>query len=163
MEENRKTLEDKQEMGHKYHHIKHPGMKIVAMAVALIVFILIVGLAFAAGRASSKVGRGNFSKVSALRNLEFGGRGEMASSRMMGGKENAGFRVAGDVTKIDGNNITIKDSSGNEISIVVSQSTSFRKNATVAKQSDLQVGNNITVVGPSDSNGVVQATAIIIR
>lgn len=70
--------------------------------------------------------------------------------------------LVGGVASINGNTIVIRSNSTN-ITVNVSSSTSFYKNGTVAKQSDLQIGDIVNVVGKSDSNGVVTATSVNIQ
>jgi len=104
-----------------------------------------------------------------------GGKGELGMMRGGGcraergnfgarGMKNSSLsaRVSGKITAIDGNNVTVKTSS-KDIAVVISDSTSLRQSGEIAKQSDLKVDDTISVIGASNSTGVLNATFITIK
>jgi CBS-domain-containing membrane protein len=70
--------------------------------------------------------------------------------------------IFGAITKIDGNDITIKQND-QEVIIVVASDTSIYRNKTIAKQSDIKVGDVITVRGTPGSDGNIAVKSIIIN
>lgn len=80
---------------------------------------------------------------------------------MMRGDHGRG-RITGQIISISGDNITVKDSSGTEYTVIVSDTTSFTKSEKIAKQSDLAVNYVITVSGSSNSQGQIEANSILI-
>lgn len=152
-------VKNENEKMHDWHgHHMHGGK----MVVGAVVFVLILGGIFALGRMS---GRG-FHRIGTERNItiERGNFGAMGGRGMMGGGERIGRAgISGSITKIDGNTLTIKTSS-QDVTAVVLSTTSIRKSdGTIGKQSDLAVNNNVTVSGPSDSTGNINANFIVIR
>ena len=85
----------------------------------------------------------------------FGGRG------MMGGNFERN-QMVGSVTKIDGNNLTIKVSD-TDYQVAVSDTTSFAKAGAISKLSDLKVGDIVAVSGSSNSQGQIAARLIRIK
>ncbi len=147
-----KNQDDSKLKDGRYHHY---GTKIVLVVVGV---LIVLGGAMAAARFTNRHARFE-NKVNIGKNA-FLGRG-------MAGRGTIGRRflnrgVSGDVTKIDGNTLTINNGT-KDIAVNVQSTTSFSKNSQIAKLLDLIVGNNIVVSGASDSNGVVQATSIVIR
>lgn len=141
--------------GWNKHH--HHGLKIF---LGVVVLSLILGCAVFVGHFSRFERGGAQREVFIGHNSDFGGRGMIG--RSFGGRHMNGQVTSGDVTKIDGSSITIKTAT-QDVSVTVTSTTSFQKNGSVAKQSDLQDNNYIIVYGPSDSNGVIQAQTILIK
>jgi len=77
-----------------------------------------------------------------------------------GGRRGPG--VAGTITAISGNSITIKTMDGNTAQINVTDQTRFRKERQDAKLTDLKVGDNIFARGEKSSDGVVQAEMVAV-
>lgn len=70
-----------------------------------------------------------------------------------------GPRVAGTITAIDDNRITIKTLDGATVEVTTSPETQFRKDRQAAKLSDFKVGDEI-FVGGELKDGVVQAKMV---
>lgn len=144
-------------------HGHHHGTKLLLLVIGI---LIIAGGAVAVAKFATgheRFGNGvNFERTGMM-----GGRGFTSGRGMMGRGANFARQdltrgVSGDITKIDGNTVTINNGV-KDIAVNLQSTTSFTKNGQVAKQSDLIVGNNIIVSGSSDSSGVVQATSVLIR
>lgn len=68
--------------------------------------------------------------------------------------------VSGTVESIDSPNLTIKTDAG-ETLVIVGESTSISKVSQVSIE-DIQVGEEVTVIGASNDDGNVEASAIVI-
>lgn len=128
--------------------------------LAIVVAIIVFGGLFIFGMTSMF----RFQNRS-VRNFESFGRpmmvkGSARTSREMMGGNYARVGTTGQVTAIDSNNLKVKDSSGTEQTIIVSDTTSYTKSGNIAKQSDLQVNNVITAKGTGNSQGQIVATAV---
>ena len=77
-----------------------------------------------------------------------------------GGRRGPG--VAGTITAISGNTITVKTMDGNTATVNVTDQTRFRKERQDAKLTDLKVGENIFVRGEKGSDGSVQAERVAV-
>ena len=130
--------------------------------------VIIFGGIFALGRISSN--HGMFGRANTVRNIQIessgianhdnfrqGGRGGMMSGRRAGRGQQLG-----EVTAINGNTLTVKINNVDS-TITVTDATSYSKAGNIAKQSDLKVGDTISIVGSSDSQGNIAATVISIR
>ena len=130
--------------------------------VGVLVLVLVLAGVFSLGRLSSWHGRVEKNEKTILRVSEpregFGMRG--GAGRMMGREFSA--TLSGEVTAINGNNLTIK-SSDKDVPVIVSADTSYSKAGEIAKQSDLKAGDTIVVYGTSNSAGAVTASAIRIK
>ena len=150
-EEKDKAGEVKSDQKHAVHYTT--ALPIVILVVIFAGAAIVLSSAFKfhqLERSNKNFGRGMMVE----RSVRGPGRGGM----MERSYNRAG--TTGQVTKIDGNNLTVKDSSGVEHAVVVSDSTSYIKSGKVAKQADLQTSNVITVTGSSNSQGQITATAI---
>lgn len=131
------------------------AVKIVLIIVGIVIVFAVIGSIGLAmkfkGRSNAKVN--NFTQ-------ERGNRMGFSRGKMM--QNFAGNRISGDITKIDGNTITLQNPD-KTYTITVNDSTSYSKNGNIAKQSDMLVNNNIVISGTSDSQGNITATSIIIR
>ena len=70
--------------------------------------------------------------------------------------------VAGTITAINGNTITVKTMDGNTAQVTVTDKTRYRKERQDAALTDLKVGDNIFVRGEKSSEGVVQAEMVAV-
>ena len=134
----------------------------------LTIILVIIGVLVLTGGAASvaafgfhRVGTKNLGNQRFSRNMNGGnfGRGGMMGR---GGGNFGNVRVSGDITKIDGNTLTVKGVN-QDYTVTVTDTTSYSKNRDVAKQSDLQVNNSVMISGTSNSQGVVAAEAIVIN
>lgn len=131
--------------------------------IFLIVGLIIIGLVILAGvsvtafglRHFNNLGRG-FGAPQMMSRNNFGSRG-------MGGRDILKKSFNGQVTAINGQDITLKTNDNQELAVKVSDTTSYYKGQNIAKAADLQVNNSVVVSGSPDSNGVIQATAIQIK
>lgn len=134
--------------------------KVLLVAGLILVVVIIAGVAAFVGFGARHFAQNGMG----MRSKEF--QGKMMPGRFFGnaGENNFGFgRLSGQITNINGDNLTIKNSSGNSVSIVIADTTSIYSGQNIAKESDLKVNNSVTVLGRPNKDGVVQATAIIIR
>ena len=77
-----------------------------------------------------------------------------------GGRRGPG--VAGTITAISGNTITVKTQDGSTAQVNVTDQTRFRKERQDAKLADLKVGDNVFVRGEKGSDGSLQAEMVAI-
>jgi hypothetical protein len=149
---------NKQEIKERYASEKqHPRI-----ALAILGVVLVLGAIFIVGTAAmfhheNKVGR-NFVSFERPAMMQRAGRSFGRGGMMRGNYSRAG--VTGQITAINGNNLTVKNSSGTESTVVVSDTTSYVKAGNIAKQSDLQTNNVVTVVGTSNSQGQIVAVSV---
>lgn len=138
---------------------------------SLVILLCIIGILIVGGGALAvgKIASGRFHKSSDLKiNSGFTRNGghEGRERGMMRGRGNqivVGYGISGSITAINGNSLTIKDNNGKEYPVVVQDNTSIRNTDGIAKLTDLKVGNNVSVRGPSNSKGEVLANIIIIN
>lgn len=127
----------------------------------VIVLVVVIALALMAGRFTS-FHRLNFAgQYRSIGRFEKSRIGKPYGDRrlMMG---NRGNQVLGAVTKIDGNNLTVKNSAGEQV-VTVSSTTSFYNNGVIAKQSDLKTGDIVIISGTPNSSGAISATFVEIK
>lgn len=77
-----------------------------------------------------------------------------------GGRHGPG--VAGTITAISGNVITVKTMDGSTAQVNITDQTRFRKQRQDAKLTDLKVGDNIFARGQKSSDGSVQAEMVAV-
>jgi cytoskeletal protein CcmA (bactofilin family) len=68
----------------------------------------------------------------------------------------------GTLVKIDGNILTLTTAQGQQMMVTVSSNTTIEKNVS-GIIADLQVGETLTVIGPRDVDGNVNAVSILIH
>lgn len=154
--------EIKPEMGRMmyYHRRKGP-----MMVLGLLVFLVVLGGAFMVGRVSGGFHRG--TEVKNVRNNGgcgggmMGGRGGLGQGRT--GGQMVGQRYSGSITAVNGNSFTLNSSNKNVTVNIATDTSIYNSDGTIAKQTDLKVGNNVIVSGPSNSNGEINATIIRIN
>src|SRR5262249_17894912 len=78
------------------------------------------------------------------------------------GEGRRGPGVAGTITAISGNIITVKTMDGNSTTVNVTDQTRFRKERQDAKLTDLKVGDTVFVRGEKGSDGSVQAEMVAV-
>jgi hypothetical protein len=79
----------------------------------------------------------------------------------VGGMMRAGA-VTGSILSIDANSITVKLADGSSKIVLFSTSTTY-SNTVSAAQTDLKVGENVVIVGATNSDGSVTATNVQIN
>ena len=77
-----------------------------------------------------------------------------------GGQQGGGM-VSGEITAIDDQSITIKSSDGSTKIVIIADSTSYKKSID-ASSGDLSVGENVNVVGSSNSDGSITAKNVVL-
>lgn len=161
---------DKKEMNYEHRdRMRHMGhMGSFGVLLWLLGTILIVGGLISIGMMAFNHDRIGIDRrnvqIGAPMMLNYGERG-YGYGGMMGGRINENnyavrSGVTGQITVINGNNLTVKDSTGTEKTVVVSDTTSYVKANDIAKQSDLQVNNVISAVGTSNSQSQIVATTV---
>lgn len=85
-------------------------------------------------------------------------RGYMQGNRVISGATG----TVGGIVSVTGNTLTIRVN-GADQSVALAQSTSFYRNGTIAKQTDLQAGDIVSVVGTPNNAGVIGAVSVSIR
>jgi hypothetical protein len=139
------------------YRYRHRGMDGTRMAIAILVVALIALSAFWLGQSS------NYRRVNINRNFGTFEGGGMMSGRYGGGhmfRQEFRNTISGQVTNINGNNLTVKSGDGTTYTVILSTQTSFYNAGQIAKQSDLKVNDNISVLGTPNSNGDINATEI---
>jgi len=101
--------------------------------------------------------RGNFGALGANGQRFTGARGTGQAGGMV-----RGGAVTGGILSIDSNSITVKLADGSSKIVLFSTSTTY-SNTVSAVQSDLKVGENVAVVGATNSDGSVTATNVQIN
>lgn len=120
--------------------------------IAIILVCLLVGAAF---HRRTMVAR---SFHSGFRRGEFAGQ-QFGRMGMMGYSRHA---ILGAVNKIDGNTVTITQN-GQDVAVTIASDTSIYKSGSIAKQSDIHVGDVIIVRGAPGSDGTIAARTITIN
>lgn len=128
--------------------------------------LIIGGLSFFAGtryqasKGSSPVGsdRGN---LQAMQNGQRTGQTDGSQTGQVGqnGLQGAGGMISGEIVSQDEQSLTVKTSDGSTKIVIVADSTSYKKSVGAAS-SDLSVGESITVVGTSNTDGSVTAKTV---
>jgi hypothetical protein len=94
----------------------------------------------------------------------FGGVEDGRPMGMMGNFEGRDFRnghgIAGTIVSISDNNIVVKDRSGKENTITVTDKTLIKTGQADIKITDLKADDNIVVIGNPGESGVVNADLI---
>ena len=93
-----------------------------------------------------------------------GGRGSGGGGAGSGGSGNGqanGRSVSGTIATVNGQSLSVTASDGSDYTVQLDSSTKYTK-ISVAKASDLQVGQAVTVTGRAASGGSITAQSIII-
>jgi hypothetical protein len=147
---------------HQYH------FRPIRMCLMICGMVIIFGGIFALGRISaSHIGVG---KIGIVRNVQIesngimtrGNSGQSGRGGAMIGRRGGHEQQLGEITAINGNILTVKISNA-DCSVSVTDATSYSKAGNIAKQSDLKVGDTILIIGSSNSQGQIAATAIAIQ
>jgi hypothetical protein len=89
------------------------------------------------------------------------GAGQAGMMRnFQGGDFRNGHGMAGTITSITGNNIVIKDRSGQENTVAVSDKTIIKSGGSDIKINDLKNNDSVVIIGNPGDNGVVNADLI---
>jgi hypothetical protein len=122
-------------------------MKNNAVVITILVAVIVGALGFFGGMQYQKMqrGAGRFGAAGG-----FGGRA---------GGANGTRPVVGQISSMDSNSVTVKLPDGSSKIVILSTSTAINKQATGSK-SDLKNGENILVIGTSNSDGSITAQNI---
>lgn len=148
--------EEKEKSSEANEH--HSTTKILLIVLGV---VLILGCLASVGMMATFGHGRNFTRND--NNIELRSGGMMGRRGGMMGAKAYGSRISGTVTSISGNSIVVKATNDTSYTVTVNDATSYSKNDTIAKQSDLVTNDNIIVIGPSNSQGGINATAIIIK
>lgn len=135
-------------------------MNVRNLILGVIALVLVAGLSFAAGMRVDRL-RNNMSyrlQPKFRQNIpQFpDGRG-MGQGMML--NRGYGGNVIGQVTKVNGNQLTILLSNGNQVVVNLNTNTTYTKTSP-ANQASLQPGQNVVVSGQADANGSVSAESV---
>ncbi len=136
---------------------KHVSIKaaiITAVAVGLLLGIFQLGIFVGYRKATFSYNWGdNYHRMFAgpKRGFfqDFQGRGFMNAHGLMG-----------DVLKIDGNTIILRDKDATEKVVIVGPGTTIRRGPEVLQMSDIREGEDIVVIGGPNSQGQIDAKLI---
>lgn len=131
--------------------------------IAILIGLVILGIGIFAG-----LNTNHFRKVqgdkSTFRNIDDSGWRGGIPGRMMGGKQSGINQQSGEITKISGNDLTIKNSDNKEISVTILDETSiYTSDNSIDSISDLKIGLKVNIFGRPNSAGVVRANIIKIQ
>jgi len=91
-----------------------------------------------------------------------GGNGQGFAGRFGGQNGGSITPIRGQVLSIDNNSITVKQTDGTTKIIVLSSTTAFNQSQKASK-SDLKTGDNVMVIGSTNSDGSVTASNVSIN
>lgn len=134
--------------------------------ILILAALLIGGVSFFAGT-RYQLSKGSNSPMSANGGGNFQGQQTGSKNTQQGNAkigQNApqgGSMVSGEITSKDGQSLTVKMADGSTKIVLVAQSTSYKK-STDAAAADLTVGENVTVVGTSNTDGSVTAKTVTV-
>jgi len=137
------------------------GMNKNLPLIAIAAIIIIGGLAFFGGL---KYGEGKASASNQVAGQPFNG-GQVAGANngtVRGAGRARGGLTSGQITNVQGDNITLQMSDGTTKTVSLSASTVISKLATTTT-ADLSVGETVSVTGAAASDGSVAAQSIQIR
>ncbi|HSX41867.1 MAG TPA: DUF5666 domain-containing protein [Candidatus Saccharimonadales bacterium] len=154
LKEQTEKSNDKPAFDRSYHR-RYLVLPIALGIILLVIFVLMIG-AVANHRGKAVVTRQEFSagRMMAMSGQKFDNSN--VASPMIGRRG-----LIGAISKIDGNTLTLHTATSDQ-AVVVSATTSFYKAGAIAKQSDLAVGQAISVRGLPNSSGQIAATKITI-
>lgn len=129
--------------------------KQLSVTTVILITIIVAALGFFGGMQYTKMqrGAGRFGAQG------FGQGGPGGGGKFFGNGNGGNRPVMGQVSSIDQKTITVKMPDGSSKIIILSSSTAINKQATGTKD-DIKTGENILVIGTSNSDGSVTATNI---
>lgn len=128
--------------------------------------LLIGAVSFFAGTRYQLSNKGNNLSESAMGNgVAQGQRGQQViqqgNAKMGQNNLQGGGMVSGEIASKDGQSLTVKMSDGSTKIVIVADSTSYKK-STDAVAADLIVGENVTVIGTTNTDGSVTAKTVTV-
>jgi Domain of unknown function (DUF5666) len=73
----------------------------------------------------------------------------------------ASHKVAGTISSIQGNNVTVKEADGKTVTVMLDSKTQFTRGKATAERSALKVGEHIVAHGTNEKGGVLATTVKI--
>ena len=70
-------------------------------------------------------------------------------------------KVAGTISSIQGNNVTVKEADGKTVTVMLDSKTQFTRGKATAERSALKVGEHIVAHGANEKGGVLATTVKI--
>lgn len=126
---------------------------IILSIAGLIVLVIVFGLGVFVGTKKA-----DFSfKWAEQYHRNFGGPMEGFLGNMMGNEFTSDNGVFGQIIKIDGQTLTIKDRDNIEKIVTVDNKTTINFLRDNKKISDLKIGDNVVVIGEPTANGQIKA------
>lgn len=124
----------------------------------VIVLIIVGGVSFLGGK---KLEQQKMTKTGGSRNFATSQIPRMRQDGDQGNpSQGGGFRQnIGEIISLDDKSITIKTADGGSKIIFISDSTTINKSIE-GNKSDLEVGENIMVIGDNNSDGSITATSV---
>jgi hypothetical protein len=128
-----------------------------SVVITILVAVIVGALGFFGGMQYTKMQRGGAAGRFGGAGGQFGGAG---GGRFGAGGANGGSRpVVGLIDSLDNNSLTIKMPDGSSKIVILSNSTTVNKQTTGSKD-DLKQGENVMVMGTTNSDGSVTATSV---
>ena len=137
----------------KYLYMKGIQLEKKMVTLLIIVAVIVGGLGFFGGDAYASHKAANAMAAGPSLSFRNGGRG---SSQRMGGF------LGGQVIAKDPTSLTITTKDGSSKIVFVTAATPVMKEVQ-AQSSDVSIGQNITVIGTTNTDGSVTATSIQVR
>jgi len=144
---------DKYEENGYYRNRRSMFFGLVGLIILLVVIFSAVGAAVFGHNNNNRIGR--VSNVAIERNFDGEGMGMMGRDRSFRGSE----QVTGKVTAVNGKTFAINVGSNQTKDVLISDTTRF----PISSNTDIAVGDSVTVSGGQDSDGVIQAVRIVIN
>jgi hypothetical protein len=141
------------------HKFKIAALITGFILVALVSFAGGLAIGFRKARFSYRMGPNNGSAFD-MNRLGNGPFGSGMMREFQGRDLRNPHGISGTITAINGNNLTIKDRDEKETTVAVSDTTAIRDRQDNLKISDLQINEQITVIGNPGDNGIINATLI---
>ena len=161
-EESQKTEESKKEEVRDVPRATRHSISTTSAVLIVVGIIVLLGGGLIVGKriSSRRSVRGIVSNRMMNRPMMRGGRA--GSNRANGGGGIDRGMFSGNVTKIDGDTLTIS-ANGKDVQVKIADTTSIYKSSDIAKKSDISAGSQIIVRGQAGSDGIVQAQFIEIK
>lgn len=131
--------------------------------ILILAALLIGAVSFFAGTRYQSSKGSNLAESTLGKSAAQGQRAQQAgqTNNKMGQANQQGGMVNGEITSKDGQSLTVKMSDGSTKIVIIADSTSYKK-STDAVVADLTVGENVTVIGTTNTDGSVTAKTVTV-
>jgi hypothetical protein len=85
----------------------------------------------------------------------------VAAPSVASAKATHSHKVAGTISSIQGNNVTVKEADGKTVTVMLDSKTQFTRGTATAERSALKVGEHIVAHGTNEKGGVLATTVKI--